>query len=710
MPEFSSIDIAYSFNGYLLLLGLVIFALTSYFVYKYTVPQTSTLIKVFLGFVRTAALFVLLLAIFEPVITFFTKSEITLVNYVVIDNSSSMILKDSTSRAEKIKSISEELKNSFGNIQFLLFGDSVRAINDLSDITFKDKTTNIEKVFEFISGQNSSTASLTIISDGILNNGGTPLYAAEQGGFPVYTTGIGDTSAIKDVSISKVAYNAITYVDNSSPVIVSIKNTGFAGKKITVELFEENRSIGIKTLELSKSGLDKTEFYYTPAKSGTKRLFVTTSVLPEEENKENNKNVFFIEVRDNKLNLLIISGSPSSDLSFVKNAVASDKNYDVTLFTRINNDKVIGGENLAGKLDSADVIFFIGYPHRNSPESEIKMINQTVAKNKTPVMFLLSTATDIAKLKTLEKLLPVSISSVKSGFTQVQPEIIAPQSSLLGNNASDPVIAWNNLPPVHKTNSTFTQKPGAAIISKIKIKGIPDEGILIASEDIPGKRSIIVTASEIWRWKLLRTRENDEILDSFINNSLKWLTIPEDKKQVTIKTVKKVFSAGETVDISAQVYDEAFNPVNNAEIKVEVTGNQDNLVTTLSATQNGLYSGEINVTRPGYYNFSGTATRAGQSLGKDNGSFSIGEVNAEKETTVMNVNFLRRLSIISGGKYIPAENINELMQEIKLSNSGMRIFSTGTIELKLWSEEWLLYILIILFTIEWFFRKRNGML
>ena len=67
--------------------------------------------------------------------------------------------------------------------------------------------------------------------------------------------------------------------------------------------------------------------------------------------------------------------------------------------------------------------------------------------------------------------------------------------------------------------------------------------------------------------------KNLNLFDSFILNSAKWLNTNDNKNNVSIKTSKKNYSLGEPVEFSAEVYDEALNPVSDAEIKVQIQGN-----------------------------------------------------------------------------------------------------------------------------------------
>lgn len=709
MSNISGIDIAFSYSGTLLIVGLIIFAGLSFFVYKYTIPQTSLPMKIILGVLRSIALLLILFGIFEPVVSVTEREEITPVNVIAVDNSASVAMSDSLFASSRLPEFISELLQSDPNTLVITFGDSIRAISGNALPDFSEKSTNMEQIFEYVSQNISNVVALTLISDGIVNEGTTPLYRAERAGYPVYTIGTGDTTVPVDVSVGSILYNEITYVGSESPVVVSINNSGFSGEKVKVDLFEGDEIVGSKNITLSSSGLDKTNFSYTPENSGIKRLYVAVTPL-EEENRENNRKIFFSDVRDNKLKILLVTGSPSTDFSFIRQTLQSDENLDVHVFVRINSDKIIGSKDLVSTIDSCDIVIFTGYPSKETNPEEIRGVAETIKSKKIPFLFTAGPGTDISKMDLLDEVMPVSIKSYKPGYTEVQPEITNPGSPILGVGGTASGQVWNNLPTVHKTNTVFNLKAGTEIISRVKIRGIPDEQILLAAGSLPGQRAIFLAAADIWRWKLLRAREQNGVFDGFLNNSIKWLNIPDNKKQVVIKTEKKVYSAGEKVEFAAQIYDDAYNPVENAVVEVNITREKSKSTTTLTSQGGGLYSGEVNIPDAGYYRFSGSAERNKMKLGEDAGSFSIGEVNPEKETLVMNKVLLERLANISGGKYYNFSQRRDYQAEIENVARQEKKYVASVSELKLWSEEWLLYIVVLLFSIEWFLRKRMGML
>ncbi len=233
---------------------------------------------------------------------------------------------------------------------------------------------------------------------------------------------------------------------------------------------------------------------------------------------------------------------------------------------------------------------------------------------------------------------------------------------------------------------------------------------LILTRKLGAKRSIAVLAFNIWRWKLLASDNSPNPFDSFILNSVKWLNIKDEQKFVTIRTAKKIYSLGENIDFTAQVYDQSYNPVSDAEVNVKITSGNENYDVTMNSLGNGLYEGTLETNKTGDYSYNGSALQNGNKLGTDSGNFNVGEVDIEMLNPRMNFEFLKSLATQTGGQYFSASSYDQLFQILKKITDNSSKEKIETSEVSLWSNEWLMVIAILLFGLEWFLRKRFGML
>jgi hypothetical protein len=77
---------------------------------------------------------------------------------------------------------------------------------------------------------------------------------------------------------------------------------------------------------------------------------------------------------------------------------------------------------------------------------------------------------------------------------------------------------------------------------------------------------------------------------------------------------------------------------------------------------------------------------------------------------VMNYSFLNLVANETGGEFFFTDDYSLLLnklKELKINSSKEKVVTS---EITLWSDPWMLIIAVMLFSLEWFIRKRNGML
>ncbi len=716
MFNLEKISLNFSQPPFYFFIFLILLAGYSFYVYRYTIPQTSSPKRLFLALIRALALSLLLFIFFEPVLTLAKKKILEPVNLIFIDNSRSIQINDGMNREGTERNFISDLKNNnlSNSSELFTFGSKVSGLryDSLQKLNFSEGTTNFSKIFSSVNEDGKNIASIVIVSDGDITEGNDPTSIASKLGVPIYTIGVGDTSSRNDVWIKNVLANDFIYAETPTSIAATISNTGFANKNITATLYENGIQAAQQNVLLSADGVQNVNFSYTPKTSGEKKLTVALSETKGEFTFANNKKIFYINVLSNKVKILLLAGSPSSDLSFIKNTLKEDKNLSVNSYTQVTEDHIVERDFNPKAIDSTNIFFLIGFPSKNTPEDLFRKVVNEISQNDKPFFILLSGTTDFQRLKELQAELGFSYQNINSDYLEVQPNISAGEENnpLLQNNADNILDAWNNLPPVYQQNVDFKSKPESEILSEVKINNVPITKPLILTSRLGTKKSISVLAKDIWRWKLGMAAKSSDLFDRFILSSVKWLNAKEENKQVTIKTTKKVYSLGEDVDFTAQVYDQTFNPVSDAEVSVNISGGGNNSEINLNSIGNGLYTGTFQTNNSGDYSFKGAASLDGKNIGNDKGSFNLGETDIEMMNTRMNYDFLNLLSNQTDGKFFYNSNYHELFGMLRQLDKRSSKDKIETSEIYLWSDTTLLIAAIILFGIEWFFRKRWGML
>jgi len=138
---------------------------------------------------------------------------------------------------------------------------------------------------------------------------------------------------------------------------------------------------------------------------------------------------------------------------------------------------------------------------------------------------------------------------------------------------------------------------------------------MIITREMQGSRSVAVLGYGLYRWKLMGyareiAKGNTDAIDlysQFISNVIRWLSISDIEKQVSIKTNKKFYSGAEEINFIGQIYDNSLNPIDNAQVYVHIRGGQASKDITLSNKGNGVYSYTIPPLPAGDYRFTADA-------------------------------------------------------------------------------------------------------
>ncbi len=693
---------------FLLLIALAGFA---FYVYKHTIPVVSKGLRYFLIALRAVILGLILFLLFDPMLAVTSKSELESKTFVFIDNSNSLAVKDSAKRVEQIDNFVNDLQSAGGiKTKILTFGQRIDSVRNLkNDIRLSEHKTDFAQVVDEINKEGSKVNAAVILSDGIITDGIDPTYQAEKLQSPIFTVGIGDTTQRRDVSVSDVRYNQYVYAGKPTSIEVSVKNFGFAQKPERVIFYEEGKPIASKDLVLSEAGIDKITFDYKPSGSGEKKLSVLATPLAGEFTNANNSKTFFINVLDTKLKVCLVAGAPSADLSAIASALSIDKDLAIKKLVQIASGRFLN-DTPTSVVDSADVLFLIDFPEQNTPQNLIDKIATLINEKSKPFFFLLSNGVSTGRLRSLGSNLPFSLARAGNDFVQAEPELVTQEFSPYFSGISNQKDVWQNLPPVTQMAAELQSKPGSSVLVRSKIRNVLTNNPLILLRSIGNQRSFSILAGDIWRWQLQSADKYSSFFPNFLIDIVKWLSLSNRQKQFQITTDKKTYLQNETVKLKAELYDQTFSPIDTAKITAQILFNNEKYNLVFSPDGNGLYSAEYNPNKFGDYTFSGEASLNGSKIKSGTGRFNVSELNIEKVDTRMRADFLQLLANHSNGRYYAIDDYKNLLQRLKDLNKESAKEKVTKSEFQLWSDEWVLLLIIFLFAVEWFVRKRSGMI
>ena len=692
--------------------------------YHSTLPPVPRRRRAVLSVLRSAALVLLLLMLFEPVLRSRGTTVQEPVLAVLLDNSQSMRIRDSSvERGDRIRNFLR--RNPFEGhgapVHAVYFPFSSTLGNPLGNpadsLQFNGEVTDIASALSGVKAAlgRGNIQAVVLVSDGNYTAGKNPLYEAQGLGIPVTTIGVGDTSEQKDVLVSQALTNTITYAGTKVPVEVTVRSAGYNGEQVEVILSEGSEALdrtrvvlgpGVREYHLIMHGEMKTE--------GVKKLVISVSKLPGELTDRNNSRSVFLKVLKSKLRVLLLAGCPQPDVAAVRQCLSEDQHMTVQSYTQKGENEFYEGALAAAALDSSDCLVLVGYPGRMAAAGDLQKINEVILRRHMPLLFINGKNVDPGKLQMLEPVLPFAWTSPGSGEVMVgcvvdEREKHSPLVELEEQSSTD---TWQRLPPIFKTQTTYHAKPESEVLAWATIQNIVLREPLALLRNVGRQKSFAITGYGLWRWQLLAQggAETTPFFKLLLSNVVRWLTTREDEKNVRVVPVKEAFISSEAIAFTGQVYDAELRPLDNAEVRVDLRRAGENLDLPLRGIGNGMYEGSLDGLGEGDYTYEARASFEGRELGVDKGRFSVGQGNAEFLETKLDKQMLEQMAFRTGGKYYDIGETDNLDHDIssEVTFSSKELVHTG--ELELWNWKYLSIVIVILFAAEWFMRKRSGML
>jgi hypothetical protein len=719
MPDF---HLAFTLNTALLVATIPVSILFALWLYRFTVPPISKSLKIVLVSLRALAILFLFILLGEPLLSLLTHSTQDPIVAVLIDNSKSMSIRDRAGDRKHVllntlASPSMFTLQTLGATDYTLFDLASKPLSSFSrdSVTTNGDGTDIGAALKHLkdAAATQNIQAAVLLTDGEFTVGTSPLYEAEELGLPLFTVGIGDSIEQQDIQIRRVLANDIAYIGNRVPVNATIRSTGFDGERTEVVLQQDGAILDRKVLILEPGTREyAVPLSFVPAKEGMQKLSVAVSKLPGELTMQNNSMSFFTKVLKSKMGVVLVAGSPSQDAAFIRRVLESDKNVDLQSFIEENSGDFYNGLLSAQVIGDADCIVLVDYPNSTTSAASLALIREAVVGTK-PFLFVLSRTMDFTKLRALEASLPFTIGETSTNEYQI---FVSVPSAEVDNPilrlSSGSIEAWSKLAPVFKSQTLFKAKPESEILGMARLQTITSTDPVLISRNVNRKKSIAVLAYGLWRWKMYGDPGSgtENLLDEFLANSVRWLTTREDDRRFRVQPVKSSFSGQDPIEFTGQFYDENYKPIDDATVQVSITeGKQTNDI-VLHSLGNGQYQGSLGVLGEGDYSFIARAQQAGKSVGDDKGTFSVGGLSAEFLDTRMNKLLLQQIAARTSGKYYDPDAMEHLPKDVAaLPNFKPRELTRAN-EIELWNLKWTLSLIILLFALEWFLRKRSGMI
>ena len=555
-----------------------------------------------------------------------------------------------------------------------------------------DKTgssTNISQLLDEVdlkySGRNLTGVVLSW--DGLYNQGSNPLSHKIAKSIPFYTIPLGDTSVLKDVRISEIQHNEISFLGNTAPVKVNIQTEKCKGEYITIKLFSEGKLIERKKLKInSNSEFVKTDFIIKNSSLGLHKYKVVVSSVSNEKSIENNSRSFYVEVLDSKYKILILYDAIHPDISAIKSVLDKNKNYE------IEKEKL---SDFNSNYDKYNLVIYFAF-------SDNKLEKLEKLKSSDVSLLLLVGPNSVSKLNYLY---PSGKIVGKNKSQEVTSSYNADFSKF--NVSTNLQNYLTDLPPLLAPFGTYNQSLTSEIVLYQKIGLYTTEKPLIIVDNNSEKKYSVVYSEGLWKWKI-NDRNNNNLhqnFDELFSKIAQFLLIKEDKSRFRINYDKKIIQ-GKDMNFFAEYYNENYELNNDKEVSLHIKNKDGVLYDYLfSKNTNSSYFLRVSSLSEGSYNFTAKHNNSEQIV---KGEFTILPKQIESKTNTANHQILYQLSTESNAQMFDDFNIDQIVDILKNNPLNKTLLHTSEKVKSVINIKWILILILLFILIEMVVRRYNG--
>ena len=707
------------------LLAIGVAALLAYLYYRTTLPPISRVRRWILLFLRGTALALLLALLLEPVVRIVSSHSDPPILTILIDNSKSLSITDRQGqRPAAVRALLDapvfQRLRSRAEMRYVAFGVSTRSLSadSLSTLSFSDDGTDLASALRTQAMGSTATQphALLVISDGVATIGQNPVHGVESLGMPVYTIGIGEAAEQRDIAISQISTNTIVYSGVPAPVDVFVKSTGFPGEQVTVTLSDQSTILDRKSLLLAEGTKEyAVPLSYVPDGSGVRSYTVSVSSLEGELTAKNNRRSFTARIRKSKLRILMIAGTPSFDVAVIRQTLNEIEQFTVRSFTQTPTGGFYEGSLASSLVDSADCLFLLGFPAATTDPTVGSMVLSSAATRHIPLFVQVSRSTDLVRFGQWTSLLPFVTEGPVRGEEEISADATTAEhlTPVLTPATTGNENPWMQLPPLFTVRVPLRVRPDATVLAASRTQAQADAAPLVLIRRASQQRVLTVLLHDLWRWRLMaqRSAATQEFFPAFLSNAVHWLTAPDAEGPVIARPLKESYAQGEPLTFSAEVYDSGQRPVEDAEVRVVVQHGNQAMEGLLLPRGNGRYDGETpGMHADGSVRYRVTATKPGVVSGSDSGTVQISGTAIEFLNTRMDADVLQQIAARTGGEFLRPESVGALDSLLAAQPSFAPRITTSITELHFRNWLWYAGLIVLLLAVEWFLRKRSGMI
>lgn len=749
-------DIVFQPGNFFLVIGaaLLIF-LIIWFIYRQSPRYKASRFRTISLALRGIAAFLICLPLLEPFIV--VPDVIPQENFVavLVDNSASMGIQDGREGRSRYQEALKVLKNADDgisdplanvyNVRYYTFERFLTRQDSLPHLTPEGRGTNLSAALTQVVDdfQGLPLAGVVLFTDGADNsliNSDAAVARLREQKIPLHIVGLGAEKLENDRELLSVKTDKILREGTGAEVEVTVRSWGEEMADAHLDILDDDQIVYNKPLSLSGNGkVDYFSFFFDPKKEGANVYRVRLTAAENEANLQNNTLDMLLDTRRDTIRVLHFQGHLNMEFKFIKRAMEKDPAIEFVALSKTGDDKfyrqgIRKSQELSDGFPASDTALFrykvvlFGDIEANyfSPD-QFSLIERFIRKRgggfvmlggagafsegaykNTPVADFLPTILKPAGAPQQQKAQGYNYRAPIDKGRNFLPTRNGLESAILRFSADLPrnKNLWSQLPPLPAINLLGDAKPGATVLAETAVApGETPKPLLVTQRYGRGRSAALATIST-WRWRML-SKSGDNRHERFWRQLVHWLAgNAQDPLNIVIGNDQPV--PDEEQEILVNVFSDAFEPVEDAAFRATVTTPEGtvipiNLLPALGAE--GEYQYPFTPESPGVYTIDVQATANGRSVGKKQLSFLASHSQDEYYNAVQAKLALENLASASNGQYYSPEAADNIPNQLKFSENNRTMLTSKS----LWDLPLLFFLIVLILSVEWAYRRQKGL-
>lgn len=561
----------------------------------------------------------------------------------------------------------------------------------------KETLTDISAPIESVLEMNDDIKAAILISDGVITYGRNPAVNSFNSSIPIYTIGLGDTSYVRDISISNLTTNTTGYTNTNHVIEAEITQTGFEGSAVNVQLFSGEELINEQRVSFETNDQIKPVTFEVPLNDpGLKQFEIRSEPLQDEWTQDNNSRLVSIDVIDSRVRILHVAYTVHPDVKALRGLIESDRNNILYTLTWIGNNRYV--EEMPD-LDQGEIDLLIvhGVPVANI---QIPFLDDL---SNTPTLFFELGITNSRgnSENNWSNIRLINSNPVTAFQTHLKQSKNNTEHSILELQE----INTDDLPSLFSPRRSSNNDPRAEVLFNLVYNGVETTFPGISVFELGNVRRGHVLP---WGWFKMAQSTDPAIREFYVDlfsNLVSWTSNNPDDRLLRVIPENRIINTSVNPVLNGFVRNERGEPESNAVIEIQVDGNNSSGTYNMENTGEGSYELELPKLSEGLYTFTANARKSGRLIETQQGEFLVSNTSSEFSDTNRDDALLRSIANNSGGSHYVYDDLNGFWEE--LSQAGILSKDTKTIENYIFPIRtiyWFLFLILILGS-EWFLRK-----